>query len=501
MAFSDFPDIFSWIQNLPPLPHWKTNSISLCICSPSPSQPSLKLSIANNHQTSNPSFSIVVDFNLPISLWTSKPLKLSSKCTKLLDQEAITNLFINFIKDVLRYGSNNNSSLSIKFPKLDSIANFKDIFNTAFLTLLFLICIYEAPGDLRSECLNILKNHLANCGSRRGTKLLMKLLGSNLEEQWMRSINLAITNWIVELQSSSQGILKAPSPLFSYAISTFGLWKVQLYCPLIAMPVENSSGPNSADDRLGFSLNYHQLEGVLQFNYRVTIRQMWVEVMVNIDNIRCDVIKLLNKTLLSERGFGASEKHFPSRISLRLTPTLQTNIISVSVSKSSENPTREIGIEKSIEGAFEPPNPYLGLRVSAGETVTMSLKPWKFEESVHGYSANLNWYLHDSVDGREVFSSKPSKISLINPKAWFRDRYSSAYRPFTRQGGVVFAGDEYGERVFWKVDKGSIGKTMEWEIKGWIWLTYWPNKHRTFYSETRRLEFREILDLTISSQV
>lgn len=287
MAFSDFPDIFSWIQSLPPLTHWKTNSISLCICSPSPSQPSLKLSIAKNNQTSKLYFSIVADFHLSISLWTSKPFKCSSKCTKLLDQEAIANLFVNFIEDVLRYGSNNNSSPNIKFPKLDSTANFKDIFNTAFFTLLFLICIYEAPGDIRSECLNILKNHLANCGSRRATKMLMKLLGSNLEEQWMRSINLAITNWIEELQSSSQGILKAPSPLFSYAISTFGLWKVQLYCPIIAMHVESSSGAiNSGDDRLGFSLNYHQLQGVLQFNYRVTILQTWVEVMVNIDNIR-----------------------------------------------------------------------------------------------------------------------------------------------------------------------------------------------------------------------
>lgn len=200
---------------------------------------------------------------------------------------------------------------------------------------------------------------------------------------------------------------------------------------------------------------------------------------------------------MSERGAGVAEKHFPSRISLQLTPALQTQVLSISVNKSSENPTREIGMEKSIEAGFDPPNPYLGLRVSAAETMTMSLKPWKFEESVYGYSANLNWFLHDSADGREVVSSKPSKMALIHPKAWFKDRYSSAYRPFTRQGGIVFAGDEYGESVCWKVDRSAMGKTMEWEIKGQIWLTYWPNKHRTFYNETRRLEFREVLHLTL----
>ena len=212
---------------------------------------------------------------------------------------------------------------------------------------------------------------------------------------------------------------------------------------------------------------------------------------------RCDVMRIVTETLMTERGAGTSEKHFPSRVSLQLTPTLQTNVLSVSVSKSSENPIREIGSEKTLEGSFDPPNS-LGLKVSVGETMTMSLKPWKFEQSVYGNSAILNWFLHDTGDGREVFSSQPSKMAFIQPKAWFKNRYSSAYRPFTRQGGVIFAHDEYGDNVWWKVDKGAMGRTMEWEIKGWIWLTYWPNKHRTFYNETRRLEFRENLPLTLS---
>ncbi|KDP44690.1 hypothetical protein JCGZ_01190 [Jatropha curcas] len=370
------------------------------------------------------------------------------------------------------------------------------MFNFAFLTLTFLICIYEAPADLRPECLNNLKTQLTNCKLRDGLKMLMKIIGSNLEEQWMRSMNLAITNWISELQATNQ-TLKTPSPLFSYSVSTFELWKVQLYCPIIAVDIESSSTASS-DERLAFSLKHHQLEGVLQFNYRVMIQEKWVDVILSIDNIRCDIVRLVNETLMAERGVGSGEKHFPSRISLQLTPILQSNIISVSVSKSSNNPTTEIELEKSIETSFDPPNSFLGLKLSVGETVSTSLKPWKFEESVYGYSTILNWFLHDSIDGREVSSSKPSKMALINPKSWFKDRYSSAHRPFTKQGGVIFARDEYGNGMRWKVDKSAIGKTMEWEIKGKIWLTYWPNKYRTFYSETRRLEFKEILHITIA---
>ncbi|CAK7325938.1 unnamed protein product [Dovyalis caffra] len=497
MASCCSPDILAWIQNLPPITQWKEQtSLSICICSSSYSQPSLNLSVAKNRQSSTISFSIVADFNLPISLWSSKPIKTNPKSPKLLDDETISSLSINLIEGVLGYAANKSCSSSTKALKRDSVlAHLKDTFNLAFLTLSFLVCIYEAPAELRSECLASIKNQLTNCQVRAASKSLMKIMGSNLEEQWMRSVNLAITNWIAELQASHQ-TLKTPSPLFSYSFSTSGLWKVQLYCPVIAMDIESSSNP-PAHERLLFSLKYHQLEGVIQFNYKVIVQENWVGVMVNTDNIRCDVIRLVNETLMTEQGVGTDEKHFPSRISLHLTPILQTNIISVSVSKSSENPTTEIGLEKGIETSFDPPNSFLGLKVSAGETVSMSLKPWKFEQSVYGSSAIMNWFLHDSTDGREVFSSKPPKMALINPKAWFKNRYSSAYRPFTRQGGVIFACDEYGKSVQWKVDKSIIGKTMEWEIKGWIWLTYWPNKYRTSYSETRRLQFKEILHLSI----
>ncbi|KAJ0101506.1 hypothetical protein Patl1_06698 [Pistacia atlantica] len=491
-----YPDIFEWVQNLPPISQWKANSMSICICSTASLQPSLNLSVAKNLQSPAVSFSITADYNVSISLWTSKPFKISSKSSSLLDENTIANLLINFIEEVLKYAPNKLCNSLLKLPKLDSISNFKDIFNFAFITLSLLVCIYEAPADLRSGCLISLKNQLTGCQSRAASRQLMKHLGSNLEEQWMRSINLAITNWIMELQAAHR-TLKTPSPLFSYGLSQFGLWKVHLYCPVIAMDIESSSSP-LPDERLLFSLNYHQLEGVIQFNYKVTIQDRWVNLMINTDNIRCDIIQLVNNNLMNERGIGVDEKHFPSRISLQITPTLQTSIISVSVSKSSDNPAREIELEKTIEGSFDPPNSFLGLKVSAVETTTMSLKPWKFEQSVHGYSAILNWFLHDSIDGKEVISSKPSKFALLNPKAWFKDRYTSAYRPFTRQGGVVFAGDEYGERVSWKIDKNAIGRTMEWEIRGWIWLTYLPNKHRTFYNETRRLEFREILPLKIA---
>ncbi|KAF5771020.1 hypothetical protein HanRHA438_Chr14g0677241 [Helianthus annuus] len=495
MAHSSFPDIWGWIQNLPPQTQWETNTKSICICSSSQTSIALSISKTLIHPSSI-SFSIIANYNLPISLWTSKPLK-STNNTFFHEQLTISKLLTNIIKDILNYTPINFSNSFLKLPEPNSIPNLKDIINFVFLALSFVVSVYEAPQDIRCDCINTLRDQFTCPWARETSKRLMKLIGSNAEEQWMRSMNLAITNWMMELRAMNH-VLKAPSPMYSSALSGLGLWKIQLYCPLIAMDVEKCNSNGQDDQKLGFSLNYHQLEGVIQLNYQVMVREKWIDVLVSIDNVRCNIIRLVNETLMKERGAGIDEKHFPSRISLQLTPTIQTNILSVSVSRSSENPTLEIGVERSIEASFEPPNPHIGISVSAGETITTNLKPWKFEQSVYGNSGTFNWFLHDSVNGREVFSTKPSKFSLLQPKAWFRNRYSSAYRPFTRQGGVIFAGDEYGESVLWRFGSGAIGQTMEWEVRGWIWLTYWPNKYKTFYTETRRLEFREILSLTIA---
>ncbi|KAJ6790988.1 uncharacterized protein M6B38_246090 [Iris pallida] len=498
MASAYILDVWGWINNLAPFSQWNTNSMSLCICvAKSTTQPSIHLSITGSPPGQNPyiTFHISANLQVPITitLWTSNSFPLKSKSQQSLDEDTLLQLFYNIINGVLGYGPSKKSSF--RLPAVRMREELRDVFNMAFLTLAFLVCIYEAPQDLRSECIDALRLQLTSSRSREASKMLVRVLGSNLEEQWMRSLNLAITNRMIELQTSNY-LYRTPSPLFSYAVSATGLWKVQLFCPIIAMNLEDPSS-TTQDERLLFSLNYQQLEGVIQLAYKVIYRANWIDVVVSVDNVRCDVNPLISENLMDERGYGSEEKHFPSRISLRLTPTGQSDVVSVTVSKSSDNPTHEVGLERTLEGSFDPPNSYLGLRMAASESVTMSMKPWKFEQSVHGDSTYLNWFLHDGANGREVFSSKPSKLSLFQPRAWFRDRYSSAYRPFTKQGGVVFAGDEYGESVWWKVCGRALGKTMEWEIKGWIWLTYWPNKQRTLHTETRRLEFRELLHLPL----
>lgn len=283
MATCDEPDVWTWIVNLLPITNVQ-NSMSLCTCSSKLSYPSLKLTLTRNLQHQNPTFffSISADFHVPITLWTSDTFMTKTKAPYAIDEHTILLIFHNFIRGVLNYAPNKDT-VNLKFHTPPPSGKFRSMFNLAFLTLAFLVCIYEAPRDIRFPCLYTLRNHLTSMESRNGSKMLMRHLGSNLEELWMRSLNLAITNRIREAQASYHS-LKSPSPLFSYSLSTLGLWKVQLYCPTIAMDVESSSG--TPDERLLLSLTYQQLEAVIQFSYRITYRENWVDVAVTIDNIR-----------------------------------------------------------------------------------------------------------------------------------------------------------------------------------------------------------------------
>ncbi|CAM0875606.1 unnamed protein product [Alopecurus aequalis] len=510
MASGFVPDIWQWIRSLPR--QWRGEGESHClqICtSPSTSQ-SLNLVVSRQPETETHSsvslrFSICDDESShahdAVSLWSSKcskpkPANTTDVATQFLLEEIICG--------VLRYGPYSSSRAVFMLPNVQVSEDSGRSLSLSVLTLALLVCVYEAPSTLRREFIATITARLTRHEMRHAARELMLALGSSLEEQWMRSVNLGVTNWVMEALRRSGTVSPPRFAVFSYALSASRLWKVQLYCPVVAMTMEHYSHHHRQqqqlvkDERLLFSLNYQQLESVIQLVYRVAFKENWIDVAVNVDNIRCDVVQLVSETLMARQGYGSDEKHFPSRISLQLTPLAQSDILSLSVSRSTDNPVQEVGTDKGIDTTLGAAPASIGISVSAHEMVTRSMKPWKFEQSVHGNTASLSWFLHGGGGGgREVFSSDPPKLELFQPRSWFRNRYTSPSRPFTRSGGVIFADDEYGESVCWRMGTAAAGKTMEWEIKGRIWVTYWPNKKRTLHTETRRLEFRELLHLNI----
>ncbi|KAL6839062.1 hypothetical protein ACP4OV_031116 [Aristida adscensionis] len=492
MASACVPDIWLWIRSLPE--QWSGGSYSLQICNSSSTNQRLDLIISSHSETQPPnmSFSICSEFHDPIQLWCSNHSRMRSAHTT----DHCAGFLHDIICGVLRYGPYSSGRSLFRLPSMPISEDSGSIFNLAALTLATLVCIYEAPSNLRRGFIDTISAQLVRSEMRDTARKLMLAMGSNIEEQWMRSVNLGMTNWAME-NLRSGGSSLSPFAVFSYAVSASRLWKVQVYCPVVAMVMEHPSH-QPKDEKLLFSLNYQQLEGVIQFVYKVSIKENWIDVSVKVDNIRCDLIQLVSESLMARKGYGSDEKHFPSRVSLQLTPMAQSDVLSLSVSRSSDNPVHEVGVDAGLEASLAAPAS-IGLGVSAHETVTRALRPWKFEHAVHGGgAASLSWFLHDGAGGREVFSSEPRRLELLRPRSWFRNRYANPGRPFTRSGGVIFAGDEYGEGVCWRMRPAAAGKTVEWEIRGRVWVTYWPNKKRTMHTETRRVEFRELLQLTIA---
>ncbi|CAN6203460.1 unnamed protein product [Urochloa humidicola] len=497
MASGCIPDIWQWIRSLPE--QWRGASYSLQICNSPSTNQSLNLVISKHSETQQLilSFSICAVFHDPISLWTSNYTTPRSAHTDLS-----AGFFHDIICGVLRYGPYSNSRSLFRLPNMQISEDSGKSFNLAAVTLATLVTIYEAPSNLRHEFIEKISAQLMRNEMRYAAKKLMLALGSNVEELWMRSVNLAATNWAMEGLRSGGG---SPSPfaVFSYALSASRLWKVQVYCPVMAMVMEHPSH-QTKDEKLLFSLNYQQLEAVIQLVYKVTFKENWIDVAVKVDNIRCDLVQLVSEALMAKQGYGSDEKHVPSRVSVQLTPMAQPDILSLSVGRSTDIPVHEVGLDASL-GLAMPAS--MGMVVSAHETVTGALRPWKLEHSAHGNTASLGWFLHGGAGGgaggREVFSGEPPRRGLgllRRPKSWLRDRYTytDPGRPFTRSGGVVFAGDEYGEGVCWRMRPAAAGKTVEWEVRGRVWVTYWPNKRRTMHTETRMLEFKEVLQLTVA---
>ncbi|GJR21842.1 hypothetical protein Tco_0970369 [Tanacetum coccineum] len=174
-----FPNIWVWIQNLPPPSQWQTNTKSICICSSSTSpQPSLELSVTKSQiHPSSLSFKILANYNLMVSLWTSIPLKFTVSNRVFHEQITISKLLTNIIKDILNYTPIKHSNSFLKLPEPNSIPELEDIVNFLFLALTFILSIYEAPQDIRCDAINTLKDQFACPWARETSKKLMRLMG------------------------------------------------------------------------------------------------------------------------------------------------------------------------------------------------------------------------------------------------------------------------------------------------------------------------------------
>lgn len=516
-------DIWSWIDGLPNSDEWdKSDSpLVLELASSGPRQESSTRSIhLRAERTFESDTDALVTFTVCLqgfhpnsaqtTLWVSDTCPLSSP-------KPFLPLLLQLLQEIIsRSPTSHNSTCprsQLQKLKPDPVSWIMDshspeslsgFFNLIFLTRLFWLCACEAPSEVGSLYFHSFLAPNIEALSFKHVPVLRTFLvtvGVDAELCFMRALGYMLAKWLIlkEMRVGLQALTPAQNLGFSYAAEAHGFWVLKGYSPVLGMKLTHSNDPRIQfpaievkESVLRYALAHQQLEAVIQFEYSVGFYDGFLQVNARVDNIRLHVAKLgFNGS--DDVGY-ADERHFPSRIRVWVGPEVgATYVAGVSLGRSTNNEEKEVEVQKAVKGSFKKskaPTP----RVKA--TTRTRTRNWRWEQDTEGNAVIFDAVLCDNVTGLEVSTWKPvtggGKLGRD-----FQNRYIGSSRPFTKTGGLVFAGDEYGEGVGWRLSKEMEGSVLKWRIGGQVWVSYFPNEVKSSYFETRCVEWCDEVDLPL----
>ncbi|KAF7811036.1 uncharacterized protein G2W53_032012 [Senna tora] len=451
-----------------------------------------------------------------------KPLWVSEKC-HLSGKNPFLPLFLQLLQEIISLSPNapNSTCPRAQLQKLkpDPIVwimdshtpeSFSTFFNLVFILRLFWLCACDAPSEAGSLYFQSLLAPAIETMSSKPAPVLRTFLvtvGVDTELCFMRTLGYIIAKWCIlrEIGVGLQALIPPPcrNPGFSYAAENHGVWVLKGYAPMMMMKLERSNGqkgqfPPRIDPKesiLKYALAHQQLEALVQLEYSVTYHEGFIHVRARVDNVRLHVAKLGFNNQNDDAGYGG-EKHFPSRVRIWVGPEVgATYVGGLSLGRSTENKEKEVEIQKIVKGNFEKMRLSNAKAVAKTSTRTRT-KNWRMDQDAEGNAAIFDAVLYDNVTGQEVAMGRPGG-SGDEPVHGLRRRYAGSNRAFTKSGSVVLAGDEYGEEVGWRVGKEMEGNVLKWRIGGEFWVSYWPNEAKSWYYETRYVEWCDEVDLPL----
>ncbi|CAN6482441.1 unnamed protein product [Victoria cruziana] len=437
------------------------------------------------------------------TLWVSNTFSISEN----MIEEALVPLLVQLLEEIINRAPNTSDVTLFKLsPDLsntllsysaESLYHFLDfIFTCRF----FWLCLCNAPSEIGSLFFRKFSSKLVSSSCKRILKAFLTSVGADSELKFMRSLSyiytklLILKNFDTKSKEPKLGIYSS-----SYVNASCDFLVFKGYSPLLAMNQEwsNEYKPglllDTAESVLRYTLAHQQLETVVQFEHSVHRLDNYVKVDFRIDNIRINVSQLRfnGSELLCD------EKHFPSRIHIALGPKLGSSyVVTTSLGRSTPNNEKEIKSQKTIKGNFVKTK-FPTLKSTARTATGTRVKSWTVDHAAEGDTATLDMILCDNSSGVEVAAWRPSANSQSDPRSSFRKRYSGANRAFGKAGGVVFAGDEYGEQLSWRLKKDVEGRELSWKVGCRVWLTYIPNDCKSSYLETRCVQWEEEFSFTV----
>ncbi|GLT76691.1 hypothetical protein SLA2020_483360 [Shorea laevis] len=514
-------DVWSWICDLPNSKQWsESNSpLSLELAStsvPSSSQGKSTASIQlKAERTTASDTETALNFTVCLqgfsSLNTPKTLWVSDTCPLPSDKPFLP-LVLHLLQEII---SRSPMSHDITCPrsrlqklKPDPVSwimethspeSFSSFFNLVFLTHLFWLCVFDAPSEVGSLYFNsLLGPNLEGltCLHAPVMRTFLISIGVDAELCFMRTCGYMLAKWSIlrEVGVGLQALTHARVQHlgFSYATEAHGLWALKGYAPVSGMKLTRSNGQRSKfpvmeaeESVLRYALAHQQLEAVIQLEYSVGFHDGYILVNARVDNLRFHVARLgFNK---NDDADYQEEKHFPSRIRVWVGPEVgSTYVAGLSLGRSTGNGEREVETQRIVKSNVGK-SKATKVKARARVSTKTKMKDWRWEQDAEGNAAVFDAVLCNNVMGQEIAAGLAASAGGGGK---FQKRCGGA-------GGVVFAGDEYGEAVGWRLSREMEGSVLKWRIGGRVWLSYWPNSVKSSYSETRCVEWCDEVDLPL----
>ncbi|XP_043713849.1 uncharacterized protein LOC122662317 [Telopea speciosissima] len=530
-------DMWSWICELPNSDEWAESDSPLVFqlaIEEDAKHNTQKSILLKAERTSGSNTETLVTFSVCLegfyypshnphkTLWVSDPCPLSA-------DKPFLPLLLQLLQDIIARApfTYDNTCPRSQLQKLKpepvswildshSPESFSTFFNLIFLCRLFWLCISDAPaeaGYLYMESL-LGPNLSVLSTSKHVLRTFLTSIGVDGELCFMRTLGYMLAKWLIlkgaAVVGKSQSLTKNNLRLgFSYATESHGFWSLKGYAPVLSMTRIGGSDHDQSpqypvleakDFVLTYALAHQQLEALIQLEYTAEFHEGFIQVTARVDNLRFHVSKLGFGT--NDNGDYDEERHFPSKIRVWVGPEIgATYVAGLSLGRSTDNPEREVETQKVVKGNFgkSKSSSLPRLKATARTSTRKTMKNWRWEQDAEGNAAVFEAVLYDNTSGDEVVTWKPGMVGgdLKTKNGSFRKRYSGASRAFNKTGNVVFARDQHGEEVVWRLSKDMEGSVLKWRIGGKVWLSYWPCNVQSSHIETRCVDWCDEVDLPL----
>lgn len=515
-------DVWSWISDLPSSDEWDLVNSSEMITfqlAPSTGDSARSIQLSAERSLGSSTDGLLITFSVRFvgfgSIASDEPVWSSDTCP-LSSEKPFLSLVLQLLEEIVSRSPNAHGSSSFPGSELRKLKpepvswildshspeSFSTFFDLVLLTRLFWLCVFDAPSEIGSFYFqSVLTPNLEalSCKYAPVLKNFFISVGTDVELSFMRTFGYISAKWMIlrELEFGLQSLAPLPTDLgFSYAMESHGLWILKGYSPVKSMMRcvqchEEKRPLSTTESFLKYALAHQQLEAVIQLEYTVRYFDNYIQVNARVDNLRFHVVKL---GFRSGRSRSLEEKHFPSRVRVWVGPDVGSGYVGgLTLGRSTDNVEREMEEQKTLKGKSGNSKVVSKVKATARIATRTKMKNWRWDQDVEGNAAVFDAILCDNTSGAEVATWKASTgggRGLVG-------RYAGCSRPFTKSGGVVFAGDEYGQAVGWRLSKEMEGSVLTWRLGGCVWLSYLPNDVNSPYQETRCVEWSDEVDLPL----